>query len=141
MALTVRFCFSCGSIFKMPLTNASELTAFLFYRVLLFDSFFDLIIVRHNARPKRKEFTMALESIIVWVIVGGIAGMIAGWLIGGVNTGCIGTVVIGILGAFIGAWLLSALHVSIGTGLVNDIVTASIGASALLLGIRLLRRI
>jgi uncharacterized membrane protein YeaQ/YmgE (transglycosylase-associated protein family) len=84
---------------------------------------------------------MALESLIVWVIVGGIAGTIADWLVSGVNMGCLGTVVVGIIGAFIGAWLLGLLGVSIGSGLVNDIVTASIGAIVLLLGLRLLRRV
>src|SRR5258706_711743 len=90
----------------------------------------------------RKESIMALNSILVWILVGGIAGMIAGWLIGGLHTGCIGTVLIGIVGAFIGAWLLSALHVSIGGSvLVNDIITATIGAAVLLLVIRIIRRI
>jgi uncharacterized membrane protein YeaQ/YmgE (transglycosylase-associated protein family) len=84
---------------------------------------------------------MALESLIVWVIVGGIAGTIADWLVSGVNMGCLGTVVVGILGAFIGAWVLGLLGVSIGSGLVNDIITASIGAIVLLLGLRLLRRV
>ncbi len=84
---------------------------------------------------------MALESLIVWVIVGGIAGTIADWLVSGVNMGCLGTVVVGIIGAFIGAWLLGMLGVSIGSGLVNDIATASIGAIVLLLGLRLLRRV
>lgn len=85
---------------------------------------------------------MTLSSIIVWVIVGAVAGSIAEWLIGGISTGCIGTVIIGIIGAFVGAWLLSALHVSIGGGgLINDIITATIGAAVLLLGIRMLRRI
>lgn len=84
---------------------------------------------------------MSLESLIVWVIVGGIAGTIADWLVSGVRMGCLGTVAIGIIGAFVGAWLLSLLGVSIGSGLVNEIITASIGAIALLLGIRLLRRL
>ncbi len=84
---------------------------------------------------------MALESLIVWVIVGGIAGTIADWLVSGVNMGCLGTVVVGIIGAFIGAWLLGMLGVSIGSGLVNEIATASIGAIVLLLGLRLLRRV
>jgi len=83
---------------------------------------------------------MAVNSIIVWVLVGGIAGTIADWLVSGINMGCLGTVIVGIIGAFVGAWLLSAVNVSIGTGIVNDIVTASIGAIVLLLGIRLLRR-
>lgn len=83
---------------------------------------------------------MTLNSIIVWIIVGGIAGTVADWLVSGVRLGCLGTVIVGIIGAFIGGWLLSTLNVSIGTGIVNDIVTASIGAIVLLLGIRVLRR-
>ncbi len=83
---------------------------------------------------------MSLESLIVWVIVGGIAGTIADWLVSGVRLGCLGTVVVGIIGAFIGAWLLRLLNVSIGSGIINDIITASIGAIALLFAIRLLRR-
>jgi uncharacterized membrane protein YeaQ/YmgE (transglycosylase-associated protein family) len=84
---------------------------------------------------------MTLESIIIWIIVGGVAGTIADWLVSGVSLGCLGTVVIGIIGAFIGAWLLGALNVSIGSGIFNDIATAAIGAIVLLLGIRLLRRV
>lgn len=83
---------------------------------------------------------MALNSIIVWVVVGGVAGTIADWLVSGVRLGCLGTVIVGIIGAFVGAWLLGLLNVSIGTGIVNDIITASIGAIVLLLGVRLLRR-
>ncbi len=83
---------------------------------------------------------MALESIIVWIIVGGIAGTIADWLVSGVRLGCLGTVIIGIIGAFVGAWLLGLLNISIGSGIVNDIITAAIGATVLLLGVRVLRR-
>ena len=84
---------------------------------------------------------MALNSIITWIVVGGIAGLLAEWIIGGIHTGCIGTVIVGVIGAFIGGWLLAQLHVSLGlTGLVNDVVTAFIGAAVLLLVIRLLRR-
>ncbi|HSO11045.1 MAG TPA: GlsB/YeaQ/YmgE family stress response membrane protein [Anaerolineales bacterium] len=84
---------------------------------------------------------MSLNSIIIWVVVGGVAGTIADWLVSGVRLGCLGTVIIGIIGAFVGAWLLSRLNVSIGTGIVNDIITASIGAVVLLLGIKMLRRV
>lgn len=83
---------------------------------------------------------MSLESLIVWVIVGGIAGTIADWLVSGVRLGCLGTVVVGIIGAFVGAWLLGLLGVSIGSGIINDIITASIGAVVLLFGLRMLRR-
>jgi uncharacterized membrane protein YeaQ/YmgE (transglycosylase-associated protein family) len=108
-------------------------------------TFVGIVLILKHARlilqdKNRKETIMALSSIIVWVIVGAIAGSLAEWLIGGISTGCIGTVLIGIVGAFIGAWLLSALHVSIGFGLINDIITATIGAAVLLLGIRIVRR-
>jgi len=83
---------------------------------------------------------MSLESIVVWIIVGGIAGLLAEWLIGGIHTGCIGTVIVGIIGAFIGGWLFSLLHISIGSGFVNEIITAFVGAAVLLFVIRLFRR-
>jgi len=70
-----------------------------------------------------------------------VAGTIADWLVSGVRMGCLGTVIVGIIGAFVGGWLLGVLNVSIGTGIVNDIITESIGAIVLLLGIRFLRRI
>jgi uncharacterized membrane protein YeaQ/YmgE (transglycosylase-associated protein family) len=84
---------------------------------------------------------MSLETIIIWIIVGGIAGMIADWLVSGVNLGCFGTVLVGIIGAFVGGWLLGSLNVSIGSGIVNQIVTAAIGATVLLFGVSMLRRV
>ncbi len=84
---------------------------------------------------------MTLTSIITWIIVGGVAGLLAEWLIGGIHTGCIGTVIVGIIGAFIGGWLLGQLHIQLGLGgLVQDIVTAFMGAAVLLLVIRIFRR-
>ncbi len=84
---------------------------------------------------------MTLNAIVTWIIVGGIAGLLAEWLVGGVSAGCIGTVIIGILGAFIGGWLFGLFNISIGTGLVNDIITAFAGAAVLLIVIRALRRL
>jgi uncharacterized membrane protein YeaQ/YmgE (transglycosylase-associated protein family) len=83
---------------------------------------------------------MTLETIIIWIIVGGIAGMIADWLVSGVRLGCFGTVIVGIIGAFVGAWLLGLANISIGSGIFNEIITAAIGAIVLLLGLRVLRR-
>jgi uncharacterized membrane protein YeaQ/YmgE (transglycosylase-associated protein family) len=85
---------------------------------------------------------MSLESIVVWIIVGGIAGLLAEWLIGGVYTGCIGTVIIGVIGAFVGGWLFSVLRISIGaTGILNEIITSFAGAAVLLLVIKVVRRV
>jgi len=80
-----------------------------------------------------------LTSIVTWIIVGGIAGFLAEQLIGGIYTGCIGTVIVGIVGALIGGWLFGQLHIAVGTGLLNDIITAFVGAAVLLLVIRILR--
>ena len=80
-----------------------------------------------------------LTSIATWIIVGGIAGFLAEQVIGGIYTGCIGTVIVGIVGALIGGWLFGQLHIAVGTGLLNDIITAFVGAAVLLLVIRILR--
>ncbi len=86
--------------------------------------------------------TLDLNTIVTWIIVGGVAGLLAEWLIGGIHAGCIGTVIVGILGAFIGGWLFRELGISIGaSGLVNSIITAFVGAAVLLLIIRLVRRV
>ena len=85
---------------------------------------------------------MTLTSIVTWIIVGGVAGLLAEWLIGGIHTGCIGTVIVGVIGAFIGGWLFQFFHISLGlSGIVGDIVTAFVGAAVLLLVIRLFRRV
>ncbi len=54
---------------------------------------------------------MDLGSIVLWIIVGGIAGLLADWVIKGVRLGLLGAIVVGILGGFLGGWLfgLSAL--------------------------------
>ena len=80
-----------------------------------------------------------LTSIITWIIVGGIAWFLAEQIIGGIRTGCIGTVIVGVVGALIGGWLFGQLHVSLATGLLNDVLTAFAGAVVLLLVIRILR--
>ena len=78
------------------------------------------------------------ESLIVIVLVGLVAGWLAGVLIRGSGFGPVGDVVIGWLGALIGHWLLPRLHIYLGTGIIAMIVNALIGAVVLLLVIRLL---
>lgn len=84
---------------------------------------------------------MNLEQILTWIVVGGIAGLLAVKLIKGVRTGLVGAVLIGILGAFLGGWLFGQLRISIGTGLVSEIVTAFVGAVILLLLVRAIKRL
>lgn len=84
---------------------------------------------------------MAGESILVWLLVGAIAGWLAGLLVKGGGFGLLGDIAVGILGAFIGGWLLPRIGVSFGVGLVPAIVSATIGAVVLLVILRLIRRV
>ena len=83
---------------------------------------------------------MDAHGIIIWLIIGAIAGWLAGLLVKGGGFGLIGDIVVGIVGAFIGGWLAGVLGVSIGSGLIASIVTAVIGAVILLVIIRAIRR-
>ena len=83
---------------------------------------------------------MGIESIIVWLIVGAIAGWLAGLIVTGYGFGLIGNIVIGIVGAFIAGWLLPQLGISIGTGFIAAIINAVIGAVILLVIIGLIKR-
>ena len=77
------------------------------------------------------------ESIIVILVVGLIAGWLAGRIVRGTGFGLIGDIVIGIIGAFIGDWLLPRLGIHLGIGTISLIVNAAVGAIVLLLIIRL----
>jgi uncharacterized membrane protein YeaQ/YmgE (transglycosylase-associated protein family) len=83
---------------------------------------------------------MNSHGIIVWLIIGAIAGWIAGALVRGGGFGLIGDIVIGNIGALIGGWLAGALGITIGSGFIASIVTAVIGAVILLVIVRAIRR-
>ena len=74
-------------------------------------------------------------SIIAALIIGGIAGWLAGLIVRGAGFGLIGNIVIGIIGALLASWLLPQLGVSLGAGWVRDIINATIGAVIILVGI------
>ena len=84
---------------------------------------------------------MTLDQVITWVIVGGIAGLLAEFVVRGTHVGLVGTVIVGILGALLGGWLFQQFHLHIGTGIVNEVVAAFVGAVILLLLLRGLRRL
>ena len=75
---------------------------------------------------------MGIESIIVLLLVGAVAGWLAGKIVSGYGYGLIGNVVVGILGAFIASWILPRLGIGIGGGIVASIIHATIGAVILL---------
>lgn len=83
---------------------------------------------------------MALETVLVWLIVGAVAGWLAGLIVKGHGFGLVGNIVVGIVGAFLAGWLLPMVGVNLGTGIVQSILHALIGAVILLVLIGLIKR-
>ena len=78
------------------------------------------------------------QSLLVILLVGIVAGWLAGQVIEGGGFGLIGDLLVGLIGAFIGDWLLPQLGIHLGVGIVALIMNAFVGAVALLLMLRLL---
>jgi uncharacterized membrane protein YeaQ/YmgE (transglycosylase-associated protein family) len=83
---------------------------------------------------------MAVEAVIIILIVGAVAGWLAGLIVRGIGFGLIGNIVVGIVGAFIAGWLLPRIGIAIGGGIVASIINATIGAVVLLVIIGLIKR-
>ncbi|UTV79906.1 GlsB/YeaQ/YmgE family stress response membrane protein [Acidithiobacillus sp. YTS05] len=84
-----------------------------------------------------------LMHLIVFLIIGGIAGWLAGLLIRGRGFGIIGDIVVGVVGAFIGGFLLTAVGLAalFGAGIIGSIIVAVIGAVVLLFIIKLIKKV
>jgi uncharacterized membrane protein YeaQ/YmgE (transglycosylase-associated protein family) len=83
---------------------------------------------------------MDAQGIIVWLIVGAIAGWLAGMVVKGGGFGLIGDIIVGIIGALIAGWLLPQIGIVIGSGIIGAIINAFIGAVILLIILRLIKR-
>ena len=84
---------------------------------------------------------LAAHSLLVILVIGIVAGWLAGKVVRGGGFGLIGDLVVGVVGAFIASWLFPHFGLHIGTGIGEEIVYAMLGAVILLLVIRLVRRI
>jgi uncharacterized membrane protein YeaQ/YmgE (transglycosylase-associated protein family) len=91
-------------------------------------------------RPEDLLMNISNESLLVILIVGAVAGWLAGVVIRGVGFGLIGDIVVGILGAFVASLLFPRLGVHLGTGMGAEILAATIGAVVLLIVLGLSRR-
>jgi uncharacterized membrane protein YeaQ/YmgE (transglycosylase-associated protein family) len=83
---------------------------------------------------------MDVQSFIIWLIVGAIAGWLASMVVRGGGLGLVGDIVVGIIGAVIAGWLLPYLNINLGSGIVAAIIDAFIGAVILLVILRLIKR-
>ncbi len=80
-------------------------------------------------------------SLIALLLVGLVAGWLAGKLIDGTGFGIVGDIIVGVIGAFIGNWLLGMLGLFIGMGLIGAIISATIGAVVLLIVIKMIKKV
>jgi uncharacterized membrane protein YeaQ/YmgE (transglycosylase-associated protein family) len=83
---------------------------------------------------------MTIELLVIWLVVGAIAGWLAGQVMSGGGLGLMGDVVVGIIGAVVAGLLLPRLGVYIGGGLISAIINAFIGACVVLFVLRLIKR-
>jgi len=82
---------------------------------------------------------MRIEALLVFLLIGAVAGWIAGLLMKGKGFGLAGNIVIGIIGALIGGFLFGLLGIHTG-GFLGSIITATIGAVLLIWVIGLIRK-
>jgi uncharacterized membrane protein YeaQ/YmgE (transglycosylase-associated protein family) len=75
---------------------------------------------------------MTIEALIIWLVIGAVAGWLAGLIMKGYGFGLIGNIVVGIVGAFIAGWLLPRIGFVLVGGIVAEIINAVIGAVILL---------
>src|SRR5262249_53628073 len=87
-----------------------------------------------------EEMSMSNESILVILLVGLIAGWLAGQIVKGTGYGLVADICIGIIGALIGSWLLPQLGIHLGAGFVSPTFLAPMGAFIFLVFLRLVNR-
>jgi uncharacterized membrane protein YeaQ/YmgE (transglycosylase-associated protein family) len=83
---------------------------------------------------------MSGESLLVILLIGLVAGWLAGQIVRGTGFGLVADICIGIVGALIASWLLPRLGIHLGAGIIASIIAATIGAVVLLIILRLFHR-
>jgi uncharacterized membrane protein YeaQ/YmgE (transglycosylase-associated protein family) len=83
---------------------------------------------------------MTIESLLIFLLIGAIAGWLAGVIVKGFGFGLVGNIVVGIVGAFVAGLIFPAIGFGLGGGILASILHATIGAVILLIIIRVLKR-
>ena len=83
---------------------------------------------------------MNIEQFLVFLLIGAIAGWLAGILLKGRGFGLLGNIITGVIGAVLGGWIFDVLGISVGGEWVGEVVTATIGAVILLLAMSFVRK-
>jgi uncharacterized membrane protein YeaQ/YmgE (transglycosylase-associated protein family) len=82
---------------------------------------------------------MNAQSLILFLVIGLVAGWLAGRIMKGGGFGLVGDLVVGVIGALLGGWLFSLLGISLG-GIIGSLVMALVGAIVLLFLVRLIKK-
>ena len=82
---------------------------------------------------------MTITAIIIFLLIGAVAGWLAGLIMKGGGFGLVGDIVVGVIGSFIGGWLFGLLGIAAG-GLIGAIIAAVVGAIILIAILRLIKR-
>ncbi len=83
---------------------------------------------------------MGIESILILLVIGAVAGWLAGLVVKGGGFGLVGDIVVGIVGALVAGFLFPALGLHLGSGIIGTIIAAAIGAIIFLVIIKLIKR-
>lgn len=81
-----------------------------------------------------------IQSLIVWLVIGGIAGWLAGQIMTGGGLGLAGNIIVGIVGAVVAGWLFPTLGFAIGGPILGAIINALIGAIIVLFVLGMVKR-
>lgn len=87
-----------------------------------------------------KGFALSGDSLLIILVVGVVAGWLAGQILRGTGFGLVADLCIGVIGAFIGNWLLPRIGIHLSAHLLEQIISATVGAIILLLILGLFRR-
>ena len=80
-------------------------------------------------------------GILAALVIGAIAGWLAGVIVRGAGFGLIGNIVIGIIGALGAGWVLPQLHIELASGTLGAILDATVGAVIVLVVLSLIKRV
>lgn len=78
-------------------------------------------------------------ELLYFILIGAVAGWLAGTIMKGKGFGIIMNIVLGIVGALVGGWMFGVLGIYAGAGLIGSLITATVGAIVVIAISRLFR--
>ena len=82
---------------------------------------------------------MELTNLVIFLLIGAVAGWLAGQIMKGGGYGLVGDIIVGVIGSVLGGWLFGVLGIAAG-GLIGSIIAATVGAIILIAILQLIKR-